>query len=535
MRQLNNRNGGVKIESNVPTHAPDFFQTKPKEGSKRLLVQNFDDDVFTGRRRLVGLSELDVSRDVMDFKFITNSDQESEPIEYFLEMKKWDSNGIDVQVQYTNPLQVGKGNDNIATALKNTALFAPASGAKAMSKAEATNVASAPPQVPKGVNEEDLKQDAATACKALVAILVAMVIIQIWVKGNFRDFWGLFFILQFICYCHFYDTPLPGNAEIYIQEITKMIELQLINPDDIIRAFNPDFNKAVTAIDQDAHVSVWNDVKLYLFLIVVFAIVVLGMLIASLVKAVRSSLKEGLSIIKTKFVWDYSIQFCFMAYLKLCMSVMNQIDLSNRNSYYWRATDSDGAVVIGILLLLAPVAATCFLYRSDDLDDEEVRGKYQNLYSDVALFRNKFSKFYSIAFALRRIVFISIPVMFSDPMIQIVVFMIFHSLYLAAYVGVKPHVDCKRAGVEVFNEVILMVFMYHLAGWNGLIADLQMQFDMGYSFIFIVLLTLCVNTGLIVYRTVENWRHRRQVELNRLLVLEQFEKLKTAEMGEGDK
>ena len=62
-----------------------------------------------------------------------------------------------------------------------------------------------------------------------------------------------------------------------------------------------------------------------------------------------------------------------------------------------------------------------------------------------------------------------------------------------------------------------------------------MQFDVGYSFIFVILLTLMINTGLIVFRTLENWRHRRNVELNRLLVLEQFEKLKTAEMADSDK
>lgn len=49
---------------------------------------------------------------------------------------------------------VGKGNDNVATSLKNTALFAPASGAKPLSKAEASTVAQAPPQVPKGVDED---------------------------------------------------------------------------------------------------------------------------------------------------------------------------------------------------------------------------------------------------------------------------------------------------------------------------------------------------------------------------------------------
>jgi hypothetical protein len=47
--------------------------TRAKKG-RMLVVQNFVDDPSSGRRRLVGLSELDVSRDVMDVKFITDSD-----------------------------------------------------------------------------------------------------------------------------------------------------------------------------------------------------------------------------------------------------------------------------------------------------------------------------------------------------------------------------------------------------------------------------------------------------------------------------
>lgn len=190
IRQYNNRVGQTRLGSNVKMHKPAFL----KRGRK-LMIQNFVDDPMSGRRRLVGLSELDVSRDVMDFKYITTSDQEAEPIEFFLEMKQWDENGIGIQVHYSNPLMVGKGNDNIITTLKNPGLFAPASGEEPPSKDQGTNFAAAPPQVPKGVDEEELKSDATTACTALITIMVAMVIIQVYVKGNFRDFWGLFFVL----------------------------------------------------------------------------------------------------------------------------------------------------------------------------------------------------------------------------------------------------------------------------------------------------------------------------------------------------
>ena len=51
MRQINDRNGLNSLESNTQIHEPEWA----KQG-RRLLVQNFDEDIVTGRRRLVGLS-----------------------------------------------------------------------------------------------------------------------------------------------------------------------------------------------------------------------------------------------------------------------------------------------------------------------------------------------------------------------------------------------------------------------------------------------------------------------------------------------
>lgn len=209
-------------------------------------------------------------------------------------MKDWTENGMAVKVEFKNPLLVGKGNDNVATSIKNMKLFAPASGEKGLGKEGGTKVASAPPQVPEGVDEDQLKQDASTAMKGLMAIVIAMIVIQVVVKGNFKDYWALFFILQLIAYCHYYDTPLPGNAEIYIQELTNLVELAFIDPDVLIRLSNPSWNKKLEVMDPDAHVSIWNDTKLYVLLILVFAIVVVFMLIASLIKALRKSFTEGL-------------------------------------------------------------------------------------------------------------------------------------------------------------------------------------------------------------------------------------------------
>merc|ERR1719265_322206 len=170
-------------------------------------------------------------------------------------------------------------------------------------------------------------------------------------------------------------------------------------------------------MDPDAHISVWNDTKLYVLLILLFAIVVVFMLVASLIKALRKSFSEGLQLIKTKFVWDYTIQFFYMAYLKLCITCMNQFDLAARDSYFWRPEQTDWAIAIFFFMITIPAAAFVFLWKKEtSLDSAEVRAKYQNLYQDAALYRNRYAKYYSIAFTIRRIIFIAIPMMFAEPM-----------------------------------------------------------------------------------------------------------------------
>jgi hypothetical protein len=69
------REGDVGIKFNQDMQVPDVIDTKKDEdGRRRLYVQNYEVCPITKRRRLVGLSELDVSRDIMDVSFVTVSD-----------------------------------------------------------------------------------------------------------------------------------------------------------------------------------------------------------------------------------------------------------------------------------------------------------------------------------------------------------------------------------------------------------------------------------------------------------------------------
>ena len=69
------REGNVGLDFNQKMQVPSIItQKKDKTGKRKLYLQNFEICKVTDKRRLVGLSELDVSRDILDVTFVTKSD-----------------------------------------------------------------------------------------------------------------------------------------------------------------------------------------------------------------------------------------------------------------------------------------------------------------------------------------------------------------------------------------------------------------------------------------------------------------------------
>jgi hypothetical protein len=62
-----------------------------------------------------------------------------------------------------------------------------------------------------------------------------------------------------------------------------------------------------------------------------------------------------------------------------------------------------------------------------------------------------------------------------------------------------------------------------------------MQFDMGYAYIALMLIAITVNVALIVYRTVERWRHNRALLHKRKIFLQQLEMLNLKKESELEK
>lgn len=84
---------------------------------------------------------------------MTESDIDALKIDYSLELKDWKADSMDIHINYTNPLNVGYGDDQVMTKLKNPSLFVSTRSGQPISSDDASSVKYATPQMPKGMSE----------------------------------------------------------------------------------------------------------------------------------------------------------------------------------------------------------------------------------------------------------------------------------------------------------------------------------------------------------------------------------------------
>ena len=58
----------------------------------------------------------------------------------------------------------------------------------------------------------------------MTSLVVVQLLAQICLKGSLNDLWTLYFTMQIMCYLRIYDVNFPVNTEMYLIEITKIIE-----------------------------------------------------------------------------------------------------------------------------------------------------------------------------------------------------------------------------------------------------------------------------------------------------------------------
>ena len=61
-------------------------------------------------------------------------------------------------------------------------------------------------------------------------------------KSVMNEVWMLYFTLQFMGYLYYYGILYPANADIFNENLISLIEFKAINPLNLIKHLDPDFD-----------------------------------------------------------------------------------------------------------------------------------------------------------------------------------------------------------------------------------------------------------------------------------------------------
>ena len=175
------------------------------------------------------------------------------------------------------------------------------------------------------------------------------------------------------------------------------------------------------------------------------------------------------------------------------------------------------AVMFIFILALPVFICSYYLYHSDELDDKLFIDRYGNIYDGLMLSKDKSKRyitlFYPLWFLLRRFVFSIVCVSAQeDHLLQIGTAMIFGLISISYLITYKPFCDRTINRLEIMNEIINLVLLYHVILFTGVVPWSASRYKFGWSYIFFMFSSLLVHlvvTFMETYRLIRLWYLRK--------------------------
>jgi len=140
-----------------------------------------------------------------------------------------------------------------------------------------------------------------------------------------------------------YEIALTSNAQIYADEITKLVEFDLFNPEKLIQRFTGDSNFSLLnwlrgrssrhmSLHVDQEKSIYKDLSTLAAIVFFFIFVVLVMVILLKTEKYRLRVRRQLQKLKKAMLWNTVIRSIDISYLQVCMTVAMQVNLRLKGS-----------------------------------------------------------------------------------------------------------------------------------------------------------------------------------------------------------
>ena len=154
-----------------------------------------------------------------------------------------------------------------------------------------------------------------------------------------------------------------------------------------------------------------------------------------------------------------------------------------------------------------------FLYREDDWIDDLFKKKYGSVLDEIDVephpklkgYNKKWALFFPVMIIFRRLAFVGSVVLIPDQsFFQITIQMLLTMINMSYLLHFKPHCSFYSTIVEIFNEVINLILMYHILCFTFFVPEAKIRYLIGYSFIGFTVFNLGVHIILMLVEVFQS-------------------------------
>jgi len=209
--------------------------------------------------------------------------------------------------------------------------------------------------------------------------------------------------------------------------------------------------------------------------------------------------------------WSGLIRLLFEGYFELCLSVF--VGLTDM---VWEGENFNGSVlysngfsvVLTFFLIGLPIFILAFyLNYVKKLETKKFVQKWggilDGLYLSEEADKRRIAIFYPFWFCMRRIVFALTCILAPDALwLQVSAAFILAMVNLYYFVIYKPFGAQKINRLEIMNELINFILLYHVILFSGVVPEYEDRYMLGWSFIFFLGSIMLVHVILLLIETV---------------------------------
>jgi MFS family permease len=311
----------------------------------------------------------------------------------------------------------------------------------------------------------------------------------------------------------------PASADIYMTQFTSLIEFKVLNPQTLIRLWNPEFDlkslivgaKQQIELSKDQRESFFDEMFIYIFLAGVFVVFVILAYIASKIfqkYSVGDKLKKMLINTRKKTFFNGMIRSFSISYIKLGVASSIQIMMMVNASQFIKEAERINSLVIFSFMWLSLFAIYFFIWKNQDkLDEKEFKDKFGNLHAGIHLRRTRSNHYYFPNFLLRRLIFVLIPICLIDyPAQALQAWLFITVLYIIYFDGSTRFILIGDNILYTINDFFCLIQIYHYISFTEFNRDHLKQFQMGFSMCVSMAIMLAINIGVMINKSVKESR-----------------------------